>query len=60
MSLARCDQCSRAFRSVRWIDLRTGDLATGRALREGNAAQLCIDCQREIQDAAETSIAADD
>ena len=44
MSLTRCDRCED-YRSVRWIDTRTGELATGLALRSGNASQLCIDCQ---------------
>jgi len=55
MSLARCDECSRAWRSIRWIDTRTGDLASGRALRAGHARQLCIDCQCEIRDRARDS-----
>ena len=49
MSLARCDHCERAFRAVRWVDLRSGDLATDAALRSGDAAQLCWDCQDAVR-----------
>jgi hypothetical protein len=48
MSYPTCSACERAFRSVRWIDTRTGDLASGRALRAGHARRLCIDCQIDV------------
>ena len=59
MSLSQCAQCE-AYQSVRWIDLRSGDLASGSSLRSGHAAQLCIDCQTDVRADVETPIAADD
>jgi len=52
MSLVQCDQCE-AYRSTRWIDLRTGDLASGSALQSGNASQLCLDCQGDVRASAD-------
>ena len=55
MSLSRCDRCE-AYRSVRWVDLRTGELAAGFE----HAAQLCLNCQSDVRADVETPIAADD
>lgn len=60
MSLARCDHCERAFRSVRWVDLRTGELATKATFEHGEKAHLCIDCQADVRASAEGKIAAGD
>ena len=59
MSLIQCDRCD-AYQSVRWVDLRSGDLASGSSLRSGHAAQLCLDCQTDVRATAESPIAADD
>lgn len=52
MSLVQCDRCE-GYRSTRWIDLRTGDLASGLALRSGHASQLCLDCQGDVRASAD-------
>ena len=59
MSLSQCDRCN-AYQSVRWVDLRSGSLASGSSLRSGNAAQLCLDCQTDVRADVEAPIAADD
>jgi hypothetical protein len=56
MTLARCDHCERAFRSVRWVDLRTGELTSD----FDHASHLCIDCQADVRASAEGKIAAGD
>ena len=55
MSLSRCDRCE-AYRSVRWVDLRTGELTADFE----HASQLCLDCQSDIRATAESPIPADD
>lgn len=55
MSLTQCDRCE-AYRSVRWIDLRTGELTADFE----NGAQLCLDCQADVRADVEEPTAADD
>ena len=55
MSLTQCDRCE-AYRSVRWIDLRTGELTADFE----HAAQLCLDCQGDVRADVEEPTAADD
>jgi hypothetical protein len=45
VSLEKCDRCD-AYQSVRWIDLRTGEL-TGDF---SHASQLCLDCQADVRE----------
>ena len=55
MSLTQCDRCG-GYRSVRWVDTRTGELTADFE----NGAQLCLDCQADVTPDGEESIAADD
>ena len=45
MSLIQCDRCE-AYQSVRWVDLRTGELTADFE----NASQLCLDCQADVRE----------
>lgn len=54
MGLARCERCEQAFHCVRWIDLTTGELASGFE----NAAQLCHGCQSRVRAEARPTVGA--